>query len=73
MGHHHHVVVITMLNGQSYGFPTLNATTCQTGARERIVEKFQGNRISVSGTFNADRIKTVQEKDGDNKKPDLSV
>jgi hypothetical protein len=65
------LIVITMLNGQSYGFPTLNATTCQS-ALERIVEnsKATGFRFRhIQCRPNKDR----PEKDGDNKKPDLSV
>jgi hypothetical protein len=31
------LIVITMLTGQQFGFPTLNSVTCQS-AMERIVE-----------------------------------
>jgi hypothetical protein len=65
------VIIITMLSGQSYGFPTLNASTCQT-ALERIVEnaKKTGFRFRhIHCRQNPDQ----PEKADENKKPDLSV
>jgi hypothetical protein len=64
------LIVITMLTGQQFGFPTLNSVTCQS-AMERIVEsaKRTGFRFrTIQCVPNKD-----QPEEGGEKKPDLSV
>ena len=63
-------MMITMLSGQQFGFPTATATTC-ISAMERIVEsaKRTGFRFrTIQCVPNKD-----QPEEGGDKKPDLSV